>query len=686
MNATSRTHANRLGGFGRWSSKRLATLGVGLLASLGVVSEVKAEGSRDLFPSGYTGGRANLDLQPAQTYATVIRRRTFLYVYAQAGEYILLGSSNRINGNTAGDIRVYNPQSFGTQGDETIPGTSDFDCEAGATGGAAGPHFFGDPAGATPPTGAITTRLQELAGPRSADNSAGGANTWTPCAYRAPSTGIYGVLFAISDGGAGPNAVIDPPARSNNSVAAWEVTVRANATTTADTAGRVFSYVFAFFTGGNGVARRINTDFFYVTLDGYRYRQEFRDFDPNGYAVYANSFGFLDNGQPLYKDVRGPDANMNTFRPLGLGVVAQPAQYPAFFVSVDGSGPNAVAVNQVLTALSIPTTPPVGALNSASFSGTIGSGQTTVNQGGTFTLNTTNTISFQIVISRDGVDFDPANASNRVLTGQAPGGDVVVAWNGLDNAGVAFPVGTYDYRVSGRSGEVHFPTLDAEGNVSGGPTITRLNGTGTLAERQIVYFDDRGYVTSNATAVGVLNGTVCPAGSGGTPPSPNHNLVGVASTGAYRSWPGNGNDNADCTVATATQGFGDAKGLDLWTHVSSATINEVVEIFASATDLAVTKSNSTASVMTGEDTTYTLTVTNNGPGNANDAVLTDTPSAGLVVTAVNCISVTGGAICPVPPALSVANLIGGGVAIPILPAGSTITFQVVANVTATGLP
>jgi uncharacterized repeat protein (TIGR01451 family) len=103
-------------------------------------------------------------------------------------------------------------------------------------------------------------------------------------------------------------------------------------------------------------------------------------------------------------------------------------------------------------------------------------------------------------------------------------------------------------------------------------------------------------------------------------------------------------------------------------------------------DLAVIKSNATTSLITGGDTTYTLTVTNNGPGNANGAVLTDTPSAGLVLTAVDCISATGGAICPVPPALSVANLIGGGVAIPTLPAGSTITFQVVANVTATGLP
>jgi uncharacterized repeat protein (TIGR01451 family) len=103
-------------------------------------------------------------------------------------------------------------------------------------------------------------------------------------------------------------------------------------------------------------------------------------------------------------------------------------------------------------------------------------------------------------------------------------------------------------------------------------------------------------------------------------------------------------------------------------------------------DLAVIKTNSTTNVETGENTTYTLTVTNNGPGNAHGAVLTDTPSAGLVLSAVDCIGASGGAVCPIPPNLSVANLLGGGVVIPTLPAGSTITFQVVANVTATGLP
>lgn len=646
----------------------------GIAAALGPAGEARADGSRDLFPAGYTGSRANLDLQPAQVYVGVIRRRTFVYVYAQAGEYILLGSSNRIDSNAAGNIQVFDPQAFGTRGDETIPVTASFDCAAGAIGGATGPHFFGDPAGAGNITGAIASRSAELAGPRSADDSAGAAGAWTPCAYRAPSTGLYGVLFAVSDAGGGPNGVVDPPARSNNSVAAWEVTVRASAASTTDITGRAFTYAFAFFTGGNG--RPVNADLYYVTSDGFRYQQVLRNFDPNGYALYANVSGFLDGGNPLYKNVRGNVATVFPFVPAGTGITAQTAQYPAFFVDVDPAGPNAAAVAQVLGALSIPVVPATATLDATTFTGAIGSGQTVVNLGGTFTLTTSNTITFQIVISRDGIDFDPATPLNRTITGFAPGGSLPVVWDGNDNAGNPFPVGTFSYRVEGRNGDVHFPIIDAEGNLGGGPTIVRLNGPGTPAQRRTVFYDDRGYRTTNGTLVGVLNGPLCPVGSGGVPPSTPVSLLGVDSANDYRSWPGNGNDNLDCVVGTTTQGFGDAKGLDLWTHVATATINQTIEILGAQADLSVTKTDGLTTVAPNGAITYTIVVANAGPSPAGGTRLTDPPVANLTVTGVACGSPTGGAACPAAVDLTVANLQGAGLVIPTLPAGGSVTFTV----------
>lgn len=77
----------------------------------------QAEGSRSLYPSTYpaNGARANLDLQSGTTtnpnrYVNKVRRSTFLYVYAQAGEYILLGSSNIGANYDNGDVFIYNPK------------------------------------------------------------------------------------------------------------------------------------------------------------------------------------------------------------------------------------------------------------------------------------------------------------------------------------------------------------------------------------------------------------------------------------------------------------------------------------------------------------------------------------------------------------------------------------------------
>ncbi len=175
-----------------------------VLGCLAATQYAHAEGSRSLYPITYpsNGARANLDLQPPQKFVGKVLRRTFLYVYAQAGEYILLGSSNR---NSGGNIFVYNPQNFGIPGDETVPNVADFDCSSNSppVGGFGGTG-----------KGAVTSRAQELAGPNSADNSATVTNGFAPCAYRAPSSGIYGVRFTAATGGGNPNGSVASPTAS----------------------------------------------------------------------------------------------------------------------------------------------------------------------------------------------------------------------------------------------------------------------------------------------------------------------------------------------------------------------------------------------------------------------------------------------------------------------------------------
>lgn len=590
-------------------------------------SPVHAEGSRSLYPTSYqvdpncsdtvlvpgAGCRANLDVgQPNSRYVNRVKRRAFLYVYARGGEYILLGSRNRSNG---GDIRVYNPQGFGVPGDETAPTTPDFTCSGGTA--QPGTHFFGET------RGIIDTRARELGGPTSANTATSSATNFSPCAYQAPVTGIYGVMFTGATSGGNPNGVINPPALSSNSVSAWDVTVRADAGSTTDLNGRLFTYAFIGFTNGN--FRPLYSTHYYVTSDGYRYQQDLRGLDPNAYALYANSLGFLDNGQPLYKDLRGNNQSVTNLPP---GVTAQVAEYPVFFSDVRSTSPNAAEIDRVLTALSIPLAPTTPLVSGLSFSGNVSGSTSTVGAGGTIRFSTTNTITYQIIISRDGTNFDPNDPRNRVLTGIARTGTYTIVWDGKDGTGANFPPGDYPFRLTGRNGEVHFPIIDAENNSDGGPAITRLNGPGS--PNTTVHFDDRGYITSSGTVVGTPNGTLCP---GPTPaaPDPPVNLGGVDSTTRYRVWessvqgaPG----NIDCD---SRGGWGDTKGLNLWTYFSTEPQSSSLVIQAITVDVA-TSVTAPAVATAGSTVQGSVSFANNGTSPAAGVTygLQLTPGLGTV--------------------------------------------------------
>jgi uncharacterized repeat protein (TIGR01451 family) len=101
-------------------------------------------------------------------------------------------------------------------------------------------------------------------------------------------------------------------------------------------------------------------------------------------------------------------------------------------------------------------------------------------------------------------------------------------------------------------------------------------------------------------------------------------------------------------------------------------------------DLSVTKTDNQTSRTPGQTTSYTIVVSNAGPGTATGALFKDPAVANLTVTGVTCTNATGGAFCPPasPPALttSIANMQGAGIPIPSLPAGASVTFSVNATV------
>jgi uncharacterized repeat protein (TIGR01451 family) len=107
-------------------------------------------------------------------------------------------------------------------------------------------------------------------------------------------------------------------------------------------------------------------------------------------------------------------------------------------------------------------------------------------------------------------------------------------------------------------------------------------------------------------------------------------------------------------------------------------------------NLAIAKTNGTTTLAAGSTTAYTITVSNLSGFNVADSVLKDPVAPGLSCTTVpTCAVVSGTATCPATGVaagqLSMVNLQGAGVLIPLLNVGSSIAFVMTCGVTATGL-
>lgn len=536
--------------------KLLSSVALSLCALSSGIQTAQAEGSRTLYPSSASSSsnRANIEWR-TDTYGGLVLRRTLLKVYANKDEYILLGSSAvRINN---GDIRVYNPGSVsGSIGSEIIPNTPNFLCSSQAG------------------QGFISTRQQELNGPR-AISGGGNPNGYIPCYYKAPSTGVYNIVFYGPDGGNAANNLAPtgeiPMTSANNfndqqgtNVAAWDVTVRSSDTSTTDLDGRLFSYYLALYTGNNGLY--LNFPVYPVTTDGFQYKVELRGTDPNGFVLYGNQVGFFDSDgkSPLYHDILGTDSQLTS--PQGGVSLARP-QYATFFNSIDASVLPYVEryqPNGILDGTGIPLSPFIPVFSTLQFNGTVTGNNSSYRTGGTFNFSSNVTAPYKLIISRDGSNFDPSNSQNRLLSGTMTANQQqTVSWDGKDNSGNFFPVGSnYKVRVTTIGGEYHFPLLDAENNFTGGPTITMLNASNPLGNTR-AFYDDRGYQTINGTQVGTSGQVLC----GINPPNPaffSDPFNGFDTTSNDRKFGQSG--NAGNAGTSCNGSFGDTKGLDLWTY------------------------------------------------------------------------------------------------------------------------
>ena len=644
-----------------------------------------AEGSRTLYPNSAPAGssRANLEWR-TNSYGGIVLRRTLLKVYANKDEYILLGSS--AVGVGSGDILVYNPGKVtGSIGSESIPGTPDFKCSSQAG------------------RGVISSRALELAGPRSISGT-GNTSGYIPCYYKAPSTGVYDIVFYGSDGGnstgnGNPTGDINLTNASNfnttqgTSVAAWDVTVRSSAqNSTTDFNGRLFAYYLALFTGLNGLPLYFSV--YPITTDGYQYKVELRGTDPNGFVIYGNQVGFFDSDGKsiLYHDIIGQDGQLSS--PDGKTSLAPP-QYPTFLNPLDStvlSYLNRYKADGTLDGVGISPTAISPNVSSLSFTGTAGSNNSNYSTGGTFSFNSNISGNYEIIISQDGKDFNPINPQNRALRGvMLTSGSQSVPWNGKDNSGNYFPNGN-NYQVSMKvhAGEYHFPMLDAENNYFGGPTVTLLNASNPLGNTR-GFYDDRQYKTINGTPVSDNkdqtydpNQPLC----GIKPPTtafsdPVNGFDTITNQRAYGQQGNNGNTNVPCTGS-----FGDTKGLDQWTYFPSSAATTLVNIIP---PLTATKAVSPiGSVTPGTTLTYTINVTNTSNAAVTSVTFADTIPANTTYVP-NSTKLNGTAVADVGGAMPFATataINSPSAASGTLNTGAnnaaTVTFQVKVNSPYTG--
>ncbi|MGA9377731.1 MAG: NEW3 domain-containing protein [Phormidium sp.] len=546
-----------LGVFGSWSSPAFA------------------EGSKELTDDG--GERPFLEYRNGFTAG--IPRQNTIYVYAQSGETINLGSS--AVGLNNGRI------------DYTAPNGTTANCGA---------------------TGAIQNRNQEVAGPLP---NAGG---YTPCTITVGITGVWKINF-ISPNLANTSDPTPIAAngnwRQNNMennnvfwIAAWDVTVRGAGG--ASIPGRTYAKYLPLNMGGN--EQKLNSQTFIQTRDGYQYRVGLNGLDPYGFIFFANNKGFTNGsgGPPLYQSVEAPQSvtppppyflNPNT------DDTSTDYTHKIFFNRPDINLPTfAQTPGGTTWLLNSPTSPP----NPSNFEFTGIEG--TPNQTGTaplngrFTFNAPIVVPYTLVIdiNRDGIF---GNANDKIFSGTASLGTNTVNWDVTDGNGVPVPPGDliYQAQVTLYTGEVHFPLFDAENNPNG-IIIERVDPVSGVVISDEVYYDDRNL----------------PVRPTDIPSNPRKGFRIPSSSGAH-SFGTNGTPGFSV-------GFGNDRGIDTWVYVPSNPVSLAGGLTVREADLEITKTHEPANPVPGGQVTYIIRVRNLGPSSLNtvgqsqniDARVTDT--------------------------------------------------------------
>ena len=408
-------------------------------------------------------------------------------IYAQAGEYINLGSSHiGVNG---GFLMLYKP-------DGTLAGI--YQNLGLGTG-----------------LGIINNDVEELNGPTgggtingsgyvpiSQEIMAGEEGIWTVVLgfpITLPITNSYS--FTNLENNEAWDRITNQP--DEWAIVSWDATVStgsaANAGGTMLT-GRVYTNQYKAIITGN--SNSTSPTFYMMSKEGVQYQMDFEGVDPYGFDFSANSSGIVDHlGQPTYTSKATASyavSNDPSTWTSGNYYIYDPQSndegslitYKVFFNTPDSNMPAEAMTSNVhdnstyTTWLNNVLSPDPLSVQSFDFSGVDANGDPTcfgsnmqTGLGGilNFNSNITGTVKLSLDINNDG-DF--VDAEDRIIYDVAEVGSNEMIWDGLDGTGSMLVLANdveVNYLLEMRVGEMHIMFRDVENN-SGGIVFTRLNG------------------------------------------------------------------------------------------------------------------------------------------------------------------------------------------------------------------
>ena len=224
------------------------------------------------------------------------------------------------------------------------------------------------------------------------------------------------------------------------------------------------------------------------------------------------------------------------------------------------------------------------------------------------------------------------------------------------------------------------------GTLTGGPAPTTANQSGNT---NTAVFGVSGGTNANSYTLGsagVLTLTFVVNVNTTTVAQTFQNSASVTFTDPTRNTGGTAAAGGNPTVspgATYTGG-GAVAGSN---YLSSSSTGEDVRLVGSV-NLTITKTNATNSLVAGQTTSYTVTVSNLSPNvGVLNTIVQDTFSTGLSCTSVTCTNNGSAATCPAPynPGPAAFSGLQSGLTVPVFPSNSSLSFVVTCGVTATGL-